>query len=59
MVKSSPSSPARPIAQTLGLDRALVRERNLVPAAAMPYTTPLKSRSGSAIAYDTGDPQRA
>ncbi|HXP31608.1 MAG TPA: xanthine dehydrogenase family protein molybdopterin-binding subunit, partial [Stellaceae bacterium] len=43
------------IAQALGLDRALVRERNLVPAAAMPYTTPLKSRSGSAIAYDTGD----
>jgi aerobic carbon-monoxide dehydrogenase large subunit len=43
------------IAQALGLDRVAVRERNLIPADRMPYTTPLKSRSGSAVAYDSGD----
>jgi carbon-monoxide dehydrogenase large subunit len=43
------------IADTLGLDRVEVRRRNLVPAAKMPYVTPLKNRSGSAVAYDSGD----
>jgi carbon-monoxide dehydrogenase large subunit len=43
------------IALTLDLDRVAVRERNLVPAAMMPYATPLKSRSGAAVAYDSGD----
>jgi carbon-monoxide dehydrogenase large subunit len=43
------------VAQELGLDRAEVRRRNLVPAEKMPYVTPLKTRSGSAIALDSGD----
>ena len=43
------------IANTLGLDRALVRRRNLVPPEKMPYVTPLKTRAGSPIAYDSGD----
>ncbi len=43
------------IAQALGLDRAEIRRRNLVPADRMPYATPLKSRSGAAVAYDSGD----
>jgi len=43
------------IAVELGLDRALVRRRNLVPPEKMPYATPLKTRSGSTIAYDSGD----
>ena len=43
------------IADGLGLDRALVRRRNLVPPEKMPYVTPLKTRSGSPIAYDSGD----
>jgi carbon-monoxide dehydrogenase large subunit len=43
------------IAQELDLDRAEVRRRNLVPPEQMPYVTPLKTRSGSAIALDSGD----
>jgi len=43
------------IAQTLGLDRAEVRRRNLIPAEQIPYTTPLKTRSGSSITIDSGD----
>jgi carbon-monoxide dehydrogenase large subunit len=43
------------IANELGLDRAEVRRRNLVPADKMPYVSPLKSRSGSPIALDSGD----
>jgi carbon-monoxide dehydrogenase large subunit len=43
------------IADGLGLDRVLVRRRNLVPPDKMPYATPLKTRSGSPIAYDSGD----
>lgn len=43
------------IARELGLDRAEVRRRNLVPGEAMPYRTPMASRSGSAILYDSGD----
>ena len=43
------------IAGELGLDRAEVRRRNLVPVEKIPYTTPLKSRSGSAITLDSGD----
>ncbi len=36
------------IAHTLGLDRAEVRRRNLIPADAMPYDTRLAARSGVA-----------
>jgi aerobic carbon-monoxide dehydrogenase large subunit len=43
------------IADTLKLDRAEVRRRNLVPADKVPYETPLKTRSGSSITLDSGD----
>ncbi len=43
------------IAQKLNLDRAEVRRRNLIPAEKIPYTTPLKTRSGSSITIDSGD----
>jgi carbon-monoxide dehydrogenase large subunit len=43
------------VAAALKLDRAEVRRRNLVPAEKMPYVTPLKTRSGSVVAMDSGD----
>jgi carbon-monoxide dehydrogenase large subunit len=43
------------IAHDLDLDRAEVRRRNLVPAAAMPYETPMQLRSTSKIIYESGD----
>jgi aerobic carbon-monoxide dehydrogenase large subunit len=43
------------VARALKLDRAEVRRRNLVPAEKMPYVTPLKTRAGSPVAYDSGD----
>src|SRR6478609_4956927 len=43
------------IADELGLDRAEVRRRNLVPPEKMPYVSPLKTRSGSPVALDSGD----
>ncbi len=42
-------------ARELGIDRAELRRRNLIAAAAMPYQTPLKNRAGAAITYDSGD----
>jgi aerobic carbon-monoxide dehydrogenase large subunit len=42
-------------ARGLGLDRAELRRRNLIPAAKMPYTKPLKTRAGATIVYDSGD----
>jgi carbon-monoxide dehydrogenase large subunit len=42
-------------AHELGLDRAELRRRNLIPADKMPYTKPLKTRSGTTIVYDSGD----
>src|SRR5258708_2007785 len=42
-------------AAKLGLDRAEIRRRNLVPPDAMPYTTPLKTRAGTPVKYDSGD----
>jgi aerobic carbon-monoxide dehydrogenase large subunit len=42
-------------AKKLGLDRAEIRRRNLVPPEAMPYTTPLKTRAGTPVKYDSGD----
>ena len=36
------------VARELKLDRAEVRRRNLIPAEKMPYTKPLKARSGAA-----------
>jgi carbon-monoxide dehydrogenase large subunit len=32
-----------------------VRRRNLIPASAMPYQTPMRARSTSAIVYESGD----
>jgi len=43
------------VARGLGLDRAEVRRRNLIPADRMPYPLPLKERSGAPIEYDSGD----
>jgi carbon-monoxide dehydrogenase large subunit len=43
------------IARHLGLDRTTVRMRNLIQPSQLPYTSPLKSRSGSAVMYDSGD----
>lgn len=42
-------------ARELGLDRAEIRARNLIPAEKMPYEKPLKARSGATIWYDSGD----
>ncbi len=39
----------------LGIDRAEIRRRNLVPPEAMPYATPMKTRAGSPVKYDSGD----
>jgi aerobic carbon-monoxide dehydrogenase large subunit len=43
------------IADELGLERAEVRRRNLVPPEKMPYVSPLKTRAGSPVALDSGD----
>src|SRR5262249_39653385 len=43
------------VARELGLDRAEVRRRNLISAEKMPYTKPLKARSGAVMQYDSGD----
>jgi carbon-monoxide dehydrogenase large subunit len=43
------------VARELHLDRAELRLRNLIPAEKMPYTKPLKARSGAAMQYDSGD----
>jgi carbon-monoxide dehydrogenase large subunit len=42
-------------AEELEIDRAEIRRRNLVPADAMPYTTPMKTRAGTPVKYDSGD----
>ncbi|MDH3241667.1 MAG: xanthine dehydrogenase family protein molybdopterin-binding subunit [Alphaproteobacteria bacterium] len=43
------------VARELGLDRAEIRRRNLVPAEAMPYERPLKTRGGLPVVLDSGD----
>ncbi len=43
------------VARELGIERAELRRRNLIPAAMMPYTKPLKARSGASVQYDSGD----
>jgi aerobic carbon-monoxide dehydrogenase large subunit len=43
------------IADELAFDRAEIRRRNLVPASAMPYRTPMQVRSTSPIVYESGD----
>jgi len=43
------------LAEVSGLDRVEIRMRNLVTPDLMPYVTPLKTRAGTPIAYDSGD----
>jgi carbon-monoxide dehydrogenase large subunit len=43
------------VARELRLGRAELRRRNLIPAEKMPYTKPLKARSGASMQYDSGD----
>jgi len=42
-------------AHGLGIDRAELRRRNLVPADKMPYRTQLKTRGGMQVVLDSGD----
>ncbi len=39
----------------LGIDRAEIRLRNLIPTEKLPYEKPLKTRAGKAIILDSGD----
>ena len=39
----------------LGLDRAEIRRRNLVPGERIPYELPMKTREGTPIVYESGD----
>jgi carbon-monoxide dehydrogenase large subunit len=43
------------VARELGIDRAEVRRRNLVPGDLMPYQKPMENRGGGAIVLDSGD----
>jgi len=42
-------------ARELGIDRAEIRRRNLVPSEKMPYERPLKSRGDAPVVLDSGD----
>jgi carbon-monoxide dehydrogenase large subunit len=42
-------------ARSLGIDRAEIRRRNLVPAERMPYATPIRTRGGIVVTLDSGD----
>jgi carbon-monoxide dehydrogenase large subunit len=42
-------------ARRLGLDRSDIRRRNLIRPEEMPYATPMKTRAGTAVKYDSGD----
>ncbi len=43
------------IADEVGIDRAEVRRRNLIPADRIPFELPLKARDGSVTHYESGD----
>src|SRR5262245_9578632 len=43
------------VADALGLARDEVRRRNLISPQQMPYVTPVKTRDGLAMTYDSGD----
>ena len=43
------------VAEKLGLDRAEVRKRNLIPPERMPYSAGLINRAGVPVVYDSGD----
>ena len=42
-------------ARGIGIGRAEIRRRNLVPPEKIPYETPLRTRAGSAVTCDSGD----
>ena len=42
-------------AEGIGIDRAEIRRRNFIPAAAMPYSFGLIFRDGKPMTYDSGD----
>lgn len=42
-------------ATALKIDRAEIRRRNLIRTEEMPYTTPMKTRAGTPVKYDSGD----
>ena len=43
------------VAAALGLARDEVRRRNMIAAAQMPYVTPIVTRDGARMTYDSGD----
>lgn len=43
------------LAAKLNLDRAEIRRRNLIGPDEMPYATPLRTRDGGIMTYDSGD----
>ncbi len=43
------------LALKIGLDRAEIRRRNLIQPEEMPYPTPLRTRDGGIMTYDSGD----
>ena len=43
------------VARELQVERAEMRRRNLIPPEKMPYSKPLKARSGASMQYDSGD----
>ena len=43
------------VADKLGIDRAEIRHRNLIPASEMPYALGLIFRDGKPMKYDSGD----
>ena len=43
------------VARELGMDRAEVRRRNLIPGEAIPYEMPMKTREGTPMIYESGD----
>ncbi len=43
------------VARRLGIDRAEIRRRNLIPAASFPFEFPIEARYGGRITYDSGD----
>ena len=43
------------VANRIGLDRAEIRKRNLIPKSAMPYRLGVINRAGEPVVYDSGD----
>jgi carbon-monoxide dehydrogenase large subunit len=43
------------LADKIGIDRAEIRRRNLIPKSAMPFGVGLVNRAGAEVVYDSGD----